>query len=123
MSQPSTKKRKPNPLQDSHAPSKKQLKQSKAGQDESFASDSSTLPPDDMPFTLECPVRQVAKKGKKKPVQDDVFGPKQEDGGFANLKIDYTIRPGKAWADMKIYRNFSSKLCCMPNSANVKRKN
>jgi hypothetical protein len=109
MSQPSTKKRKPNPLQDSHPASKKQRKQSKAAKDESFSSDSSTLPPDEIPFTLECPVSKVVKKGNKKTVPDDVFGPKQEDGGFANLKINYTIRPGKAWAEMRTYRNFSSK--------------
>jgi hypothetical protein len=122
MSQPSTKKRKTNPLQDSNAPSKKQRKQSKAAMDESPASDSSTLPPDEMPFTLECPVRPVTKKAKKTTVQDDVFGPKQEDGGFANPKINYTIRPGKLWADMKIYRNFSSKSLCMPDRANLNRK-
>ena len=103
MSHPSTKKRKQNPLEESDTPSKKQRKQQKAAKDEPPSSD-------EIPFILNCPVRYVAKKGKKQTVKDDVFGPKQEDGGFANLKISYAIRPGKAWADLRTYRNFSGEL-------------
>ena len=108
MSQPSNRKRKSNPFRDSHTPSKKQRKQPDAAKDESFTSDPSTLVAEEIPFTLECPVRNLSKRSKKQTVRDDVFGPQTEDGGFPNLKINYTIRPGKAWTDMKTYRNFSS---------------
>ncbi len=108
MSQPSNKKRKSNPTDDSQIPSKKQRKQPDAAKDESFTSDPSTLVADEIPFTLESPVRNLSRKSKKRTVRDDVFGPQTEDGGFPNIKINYTIRPGKAWTDMKTYRNFSS---------------
>lgn len=110
MSQPSTKKRKPNPFEASKTPPKKQREPAKAAKDDSFSPYPSTPVPDEIPFTLECPVRNVPKKRKNETVKDDVFGPKHEDGGFTNLKINYAIRPGKAWTEMKTYRNFSSKL-------------
>jgi hypothetical protein len=110
MSQSSTKKRKPNPFDEAPTSSKKQRKQPTPARDESPSSaDRSTLVADEVPFTLECPPRTVAKKGKKKARNDDIFGPEQEDGGFPKLKITYVIRPGKPWTDLKTYRNFSSK--------------
>jgi hypothetical protein len=120
MSPPSTKKRKPNPFEESRTPSKKQRKQPKAAKDESFSPNPSTIVPDEIPFTLECPVRSVAKKAKKQSTKDDVFGPKEEDGGFPTLKIKYAIRPGKAWTDLKTYRNFSSKSVSPRNCARLK---
>jgi BAH domain len=48
-------------------------------------------------------------------VKGDVFGPEEEDGGFPSLKINYTIQPGKAWAELKTFRNFSSKLRISPH--------
>jgi hypothetical protein len=110
MSQSSTKKRKPNPFEEASTPSKKQHKQPTPARNESPSSaDRSTFVSDEVPFTLECPPRTVAKKGKKKGLKDDFFGPVQEDGGFPKLKISYVIRPGKPWTDLKTYRNFSSE--------------
>jgi hypothetical protein len=109
MSQPSTKKRKANLLEGSHTPSKKQRNQSSSANNEALNSGPSTLVSDEVPFTLECPARKTT-TAKKQVVKDDVFGPEQEDGGFPNLLVNYTIRPGQKWADLRKFSNFSSKL-------------
>jgi hypothetical protein len=109
MSQSSTRKRKPNPFGESHSPAKKKRNQPTAAKDEPLPSNASALVSDEVPFVLECPVRKTAKKGRKQEMRGDVFGPEEEDGGFSTLKINYTIRPGKIWTDLKTYRNFSSK--------------
>jgi hypothetical protein len=110
MAQSSTKKRKPNPFEDHSPPAKKQCGSPLEGKEASSYSDSSTLIPDDIPFKLECPVRKPT-KNKKQRGKDDAYGPQEEDGGYTNLKISYTIRPGKTWTDLKTYKNFSSKSC------------
>lgn len=108
MSQLPAKKRKPKSSEELHrqTPSKKQRKESVEAQDESHASDPATLVADEDIFTLECPARKARKNGKKNAGLDDVFGPMQEDGGFPELKIDYSIRPGKDWTDLKTFRFF-----------------
>ena len=110
MSPPSTKKRKLDPTEDSHTPSKKLRNGSTSAYHEPIPSH--PLPPvsDDIPFTLECPARKVAKTKKKQAVKDDIFGPEKEDGGFPEIQINYAIRPGGAWTDLKRFSNFSSKL-------------
>jgi hypothetical protein len=60
--------------------------------------------PESTPFGIECPWRP--KKKRKTSGEIDVFGPAVEDGGFNNLRIKYTIRPGSKWTGMKGYRNF-----------------
>lgn len=109
MSQASSKKRKPNAFEGNHTPSKKQRKQLTPAKNKLLSPDPSTLVSDEVPFKVECPARKVPNKGKKQAGKDDVFGPALEDGGFPNLTISYAIRPGKAWAELKIFRNFSSE--------------
>ena len=110
MSPPSTKKRKANSFHESHAPSKKQRNQSSSAKSQPLTSDSSTIVSDEVPFTLECPALNTTKARKKQAAKDDLFVPEQEDGGFPNLRVNYTISPGKAWTDLKKFSNFSSKL-------------
>lgn len=109
-SEPSTRKRKQNTLDESDTPSKKQCNQPAAPDDTSPRAAPASSLSDAVPFSLECPVRKVVKKGKQQAIKGDVFGPKEEDGGFPNLKISYAIRPGNSWTDLRTYRNFSSKL-------------
>lgn len=106
-SEPSTRKRKQNTLDESDTPSKKQCNQPAAPDDTSPRAAPASSLSDAVPFSLECPVRKVVKKGKQQAIKGDVFGPKEEDGGFPNLKISYAIRPGNSWTDLRTYRNFS----------------
>lgn len=110
MSEPLAKKRKSNPVVKTQRPRKIQRYQAPAARDESNSTDRLNVVPEEVPFTLECPARKVTKKGKDMEGKDDVFGPEQENGGFTKLKINYAIRPGKTWKDLKTFRNFSSRL-------------
>lgn len=114
MSPPSTKKRKLDPSEDSHIPSKKLRNGSTSANHEPTSSHPPAATSDEIPFTLECPARRAAKakkkkKKKKQALKDDIFGPEQEDGGFPKIKTNYAIRPGGAWTDLKRFSNFSSK--------------
>lgn len=61
----------------------------------------------DVPFTLSCPHRPNKRKSKG-PEEQEVTHPATEDGGFKDLTITYSVRPGRygAWTDLKAYRNF-----------------
>lgn len=110
MSPPSTRKRKANSFEESHTRLKKQRNKTGNAENKPSTSDSSAIVPDEIPFILECPARNITKANKKHAEKDDSFGPEQEDGGYPRLRVTYTIRPGKAWADLKKFSNFSSKL-------------
>ncbi len=119
MSQASTKKRKPDLFGEIHTPSEKQHNQATTAEDAEPSSDPSTLVSDEVPFTLECPARKIAKKRRR---NGDVIGPKQEDGGFPTLKINYAIRPGKAWTDLKTHPSLFSKLRSIRSRVDLKRR-
>lgn len=110
MPQPSTQKRKSNPADATDKPTNKKRKPPKASESRPFSSVSSPPIQDDVPFTVDCPVRRLTQGGKKRKLEGQRFGPEYEDGGYPELKIAYAIRPGAAWRDLNTYRNFSSKL-------------
>ena len=104
-----TKKRKASALEDDATPVKNGHKSSTSDQGTKKEGAKKALEDiydtGETPFRVECPAHS---KRKSKAV-DDVFGPEHEDGGFENLDITYSVRPGSAWTTLKPYRNFIGK--------------
>ena len=61
-----------------------------------------------VPFVVRCPAKPRSRsKVKGKPRSDrNILGAEIEDGGFQNLAISFSIRPGNKWKNMKSFRNF-----------------
>lgn len=60
----------------------------------------------EVPFKLTCPAKHVKLKKTKGGKQPDVFGPQDEDGDYPQLNIQYMVKPGSKWSELKPYRNF-----------------